>query len=83
MAAICVECGLPDDGFGDGVGSCDCERCDCGECRYCADAFSCHGEACADDNWDDDDRWDEDPGSWLDANPPRPILTLPVRGELL
>jgi len=54
----CVECGLPDDGYGDGIGSCDCPRCDCGECRYCADAFSSHGEACAaldTDGWYDDD----------------------------
>jgi len=54
----CVECGLPDDGWGDGIGSCDCPRCDCGECRYCADAFSSHGERCAaldTDGWYDDD----------------------------
>jgi hypothetical protein len=90
----CVECGLPDPyhGDGDGIGSCDCPRCDCGECRYCADAFCCHGEACADGQrhpgWDDEDEgWDEwgDCGVrrvYLPRLPPR-IVTMPVRDELL
>jgi hypothetical protein len=78
----CVECGLVDDhhGNGDGVGSCDCPRCDCGECRYCADAFSSHGEACRDAWYDDED---DDHGSWLDANPGRPTVTATVQGGLL
>lgn len=31
----CDVCGLPDlhNGQGDGIGSCDCPRCDCGEAR--------------------------------------------------
>lgn len=64
---------------GDGIGFCGCPRCDCGECRYCADALSCHGETCADDDWDDYD----DEGDYDDGPPPRPTLTLDMRGDLL
>jgi hypothetical protein len=33
---ICDVCGLPDHhhGRGDGIGSCDCPRCDCGSARH-------------------------------------------------
>jgi hypothetical protein len=83
----CVECGLPDPhhGQGDGIGSCGCPRCDCGECRYCADQLGGHGEACADDQgdagWDDDE--DYDAGRWLDENPGPPTVTLTVQEGLL
>lgn len=32
----CDVCGLPDNyrGQGDGIGSCDCPRCDCGSTKY-------------------------------------------------
>lgn len=39
---LCVECCLPDfyGGHGDGIGSCDCPRCECGnECGACSDAL--------------------------------------------
>jgi len=80
----CVECGLPDDGWGDGIGSCDCPRCGCGECRYCANQLGYHSAQCADDQgeagWDDDD---DDPGAWLDENPGPLTVTVTVQGGLL
>ncbi|MGW3608963.1 hypothetical protein ACWD6N_03590 [Micromonospora sp. NPDC005163] len=63
----CDVCGLPDSyrGQGDGIGSCDCPRCDCGSARGsylcdcppddCRDHLCCGG--CADDDgepWPDD-----------------------------
>lgn len=74
----CVECCLPDDY--DGLGSCGCPRCDCGECRYCANQLGGHGEACRDAWYDDED---DDPGAWLDENPGRPTETVTVREGLL
>lgn len=42
----CDVCGLPDlhRGHGDGIGSCDCPRCDCGVAR--SSAFCCCDPAC-------------------------------------
>jgi len=47
MADLCDVCGLPDPyrGAGDGIGSCDCPRCDGGE----AAAHSCFCD-CPDDD---------------------------------
>lgn len=50
----CDVCGLPDPyrGRGDGVGSCDCPRCDCGAARG---SFLC---GCPSDEWPYDDEED-------------------------
>ncbi|MFI6160373.1 hypothetical protein ACIA59_10535 [Micromonospora haikouensis] len=53
---ICDVCGLPDlyRGQGDGIGSCDCPRCDHG-CGVPANSTFCTG---------DPDRWDDDYRPW-------------------
>jgi hypothetical protein len=69
----CPSCGLPDayDGDGDGVGSCECSRCDeCGaaplSCR-CAELFD-----------------DRDDYEWYDATDGRPrIETIQPTGAVL
>ncbi|HEY9367545.1 hypothetical protein [Streptomyces sp.] len=50
----CDVCGLPDTyrGLGDGIGSCDCTRCDCGA------AWGSSWCTCVPEDWDDD--WDDD-----------------------
>lgn len=47
----CDVCGLPDlhDGAGDGIGSCDCARCDCGEAQS-SNLCSCPDDS---DPWPD------------------------------
>lgn len=53
----CVGCSLPDlhDGQGDGIGSCQCPRCeDCGECKSCADNLGLHHGHEDDDWWGDE-----------------------------
>jgi hypothetical protein len=60
----CDVCGLPDPyhGRGDGIGSCDCPRCDCGEAMW-SSLCSCppDGEA-----WPDEDPLQETyPGSGI------------------
>ncbi|MEU7904139.1 hypothetical protein [Actinoplanes sp. NPDC049118] len=63
VCAPCFDCGLPDtyDGQGDGIGSCECPRCErCGsgpgcDCRWDDDNFACPcGGGCWDDRPDDD-----------------------------
>ncbi len=51
---ICGDCGLPDlhRGQGDGIGSCDCPRCECGD-----PGWACDGH---DDDLDDDEEGDAD-----------------------
>lgn len=53
----CPRCGLPDqyNGQGDGIGSCDCSRCDC--CGAGPDECDCRR---------DFDQYDDDPGEPLD-----------------
>lgn len=50
----CDVCGLPDDyrGQGDGYGSCDCPRCDCGTARG---SYLCDCEPDDDPGWGDFD----------------------------
>jgi len=49
----CDVCGLPDlhGGQGDGIGSCDCPRCDCGGAARGSMFCDCEPD---DDFWDDD-----------------------------
>ena len=64
---ICDVCGLPDpyNGDGDGIGSCDCPRCDHG-CGVARGSYLCSGPA-DDDPYDDDQGWPEDDGEpWPD-----------------
>ena len=51
----CDVCGLPDNyrGRGDGIGSCDCPRCDCGAARG---SYLC--ECLPDDGWCDCEEYD-------------------------
>lgn len=74
----CDVCGLPDDyrGQGDGIGSCDCPRCDCGSAKY---SVFCD---CPDDDYSDGE-WPDDP--WPDAEPwpddvIRPVVTVELPG---
>lgn len=63
MADLCDVCGLPDPyrGNGDGIGSCDCPRCEGGE----APAHSCFCDCPDDDYWRDDDSMaDMIPDDW-------------------
>ena len=55
----CDVCGLPDNyrGQGDGLGSCDCPRCDCGEARH---SYLCTCPP-GDDPWPDE--------GWPEAEP--------------
>jgi hypothetical protein len=73
----CVVCGLPDSyhGQGDGIGSCDCARCDCGAASgsdFCV---------CPDDDWD---RWGDldDDDSDDEWEPVRRTEDVPTRGLL-
>lgn len=60
----CDVCGLPDRhrGRGDGIGSCDCPRCDCGAARG---SYLCD---CAPDD-DPGAGWDDDGYPWPDDLP--------------
>ncbi len=51
----CQRCGLPDSyrGQGDGIGSCDCSRCDC--CGAAPYECECSYDR---EDWDDDEPWD-------------------------
>lgn len=73
MSAQCDSCGLPDpySGGGDGVGSCDCERCPCG-LAPCDPACAC-------------DEDDDDYPDWPDDGPPVfvPVVSIEVKGERL
>lgn len=71
----CWCCGLPMSGLGDGIGSCDCHRCQCCLVHHCPDVDDCPAE---DDGGED--RWDED---GYDDVPSRPTLTLHVQGGIL
>lgn len=53
----CDVCGLPDNyrGQGDGIGSCDCPRCECGSARW---SVFCDCEPDDDPGWGDLD-WTE------------------------
>lgn len=75
----CDVCGLPDlhRGNGDGIGSCDCPRCDCGAARSssfctCDPACSyCFSQACEGDcdeayaDEDDGAAWSEPASAWV------------------
>lgn len=54
----CDVCGLPDlyGGTGDGIGSCDCPRCACGE--------AVHSQFCTCSDYDDIDPYDEQEDDW-------------------
>jgi hypothetical protein len=80
----CDVCNLPDlhNGQGDGVGSCDCPRCDCGAASW-SSLCTCPS--------DDDYPWGEDPDAgygdddveWPDDVWARPIVSIePVGGVL-
>ncbi|MET9303209.1 hypothetical protein ABZX66_28200 [Micromonospora aurantiaca] len=78
----CDVCGLPDPyrGQGDGIGSCDCPRCDCGAAR--SSAFcTCPDEGCdcgdPDCGWYDDCAADE---PWPDDVVSRPVVTVELPG---
>lgn len=63
----CDVCGLPDPyrGQGDGIGSCDCPRCDHG-CGVARGSYLCNGPS-DDDPYDDPDAgWDDDGEPWPD-----------------
>lgn len=80
MSVECVECCLPDpyNGHGDGIGSCDCPRCDCGECKPCAVALSlCR---CYDD---DDWIWEDDGGGWDSYDYGPAIVSIEPKGDVL
>ncbi len=57
----CDVCGLPDrhQGQGDGIGSCDCPRCDCGSARssvFCdCDPVDCCGDPMCGRCYDDEE----------------------------
>jgi len=77
----CDVCGLPDpyNGQGDGIGSCDCPRCDHG-CGVAAMSSLCQG---SDDDYpyDDDPDWPEDDGEpWPDDVIIRPVVTVELPG---
>ena len=68
----CDVCGLPDlhRGQGDGYGSCDCPRCDCGEAKY---SVFCDCPPA--------DEWDDDGGEpWPDDVIARPVETIEIPG---
>lgn len=78
MTDECQQCGLPDlhDGDGDGIGSCDCTRCD--DCDQ--PTLACR---CATGGYDDPYTWDccDVPDCACDAL--RPVETIaPVGGVL-
>ncbi|EEP73524.1 hypothetical protein MCAG_03851 [Micromonospora sp. ATCC 39149] len=65
----CDICGLPDpyQGQGDGIGSCDCPRCECGTPRG--------SYLCTCDPDDPDAGWDDDGQPWPD-DVTRPVDTV-------
>jgi hypothetical protein len=70
MAWRCFDCNMPDpyNGAGDGIGSCDCPRCeDCG-----APPGGCNGH----DDWDDDEG--DDPYAWTPCGQPGCACQVPV-----
>ncbi|MCT2278007.1 hypothetical protein M3G91_10255 [Micromonospora chalcea] len=84
----CDVCGLPDPyrGDGDGIGSCDCPRCDHG-CGVARSSYLCQGP---DDNGlDEDGEWDCRCGDictcdydepWPDDVVSRPVVTVELPG---
>ncbi|MBM0257364.1 hypothetical protein [Micromonospora sp. 4G55] len=75
----CDVCGLPDyyRGQGDGIGSCDCPRCDCGAA---AGSYLCD---CPPDDCDDPDcdcHFGDDGEPWPDDVVYRPIETINLPG---
>jgi hypothetical protein len=69
---VCDVCGLPDphNGDGDGIGSCDCPRCDHG-CGVARGSYLCDGP----DDEDPDAGWDDDGEPWPD-DVIRPEITI-------
>ncbi|AYF30623.1 hypothetical protein CSH63_24900 [Micromonospora tulbaghiae] len=74
---ICDVCGLPDPyrGDGDGVGSCDCPRCDHG-CGVARSSYLCSGP----DDDDPDAGWPDDDETWPDDVVSRPVETVELPG---
>ncbi|MET8908374.1 hypothetical protein [Micromonospora sp. NPDC004551] len=75
----CDVCGLPDpyNGDGDGIGSCDCPRCDHG-CGVARGSYLCCGD---DDPGDDSDAgWDHDGEPWPDDVIVRSVETIHLPG---
>ncbi|MGW5556877.1 hypothetical protein ACWER9_06595 [Micromonospora sp. NPDC003944] len=70
----CDVCGLPDlhQGQGDGIGSCDCPRCECGAAR---------GSYLCDCVFDECDDWGNgDDVEWPDDELGRPVVTVELPG---
>ncbi|TBL44269.1 hypothetical protein EYA84_02165 [Verrucosispora sp. SN26_14.1] len=70
----CDVCGLPDRyrGQGDGIGSCDCPRCDCGAASG--------SQFCTCEPDDVDDQWPPDDEPWPDDVIARPVETVELDG---
>jgi hypothetical protein len=78
----CDVCGLTDSyrGQGDGIGSCDCPRCDCGTARgsqFCTCDPDCD---CGDPDCGWYDRCDRADDEWPDDVIARPIETVELDG---
>lgn len=72
----CDVCGLYDTyrGRGDGIGSCDCARCDCGAARG---SYLCDCPPDDPDDWFDDDVAGP---PWWEEPPKRPMVTVEIPG---
>lgn len=82
----CDVCGLPDlhRGQGDGIGSCDCPRCDHG-CGVARGSYLCNGPSDDGHPYDDDPDagWDDDGEPWPDNVILRRVETIQPSGAYL